>query len=168
MRSPHPSKGTASSWRDVWWRHFEWKGPYMGDIAQLPVAHAHTLSREPLRGHVTFGKFQWPWQLALLYYMLYYYYSKKKWRRFMWRHFRWHHFRSRWPLSSSSIYGFRLPLWYLQTLLTVKLQENHMVWKYNVGDQYNLSIFYCPIKRQTDKIQVIQLRIFLHYILYST
>ena len=69
---------------------------------------------------------------------------------------------------SSSIYGFRLPLWYLQTLLTVKLQENHMVWKYNVGDQYNLSIFYFPIKRQTDKIQVIQLIIFLHYILYST
>jgi hypothetical protein len=26
---------------DVWWRHFQWKGPTRADIAQLPVAHAH-------------------------------------------------------------------------------------------------------------------------------
>ena len=55
------------------------KRPTGADIAQLPVAHAHTLPREPLRGHVTFddvtsgshvGQAQW--------YILYYYYSKKK------------------------------------------------------------------------------------------
>jgi len=36
----------------VWWRHFRWKGPTRADIAQLPVAHACTLPRESLRGHV--------------------------------------------------------------------------------------------------------------------
>ena len=49
------------------------------DIAQLPVANARTLPKEPLRGHVTFGHVtsgshvghaQW--------YILHYYYSKKK------------------------------------------------------------------------------------------
>ena len=70
MRGPIFSKGIPFGWRDVWWRHFRWKGPNRADIAQLPVAMV----------------------LVLLYYILYYYSSKKK-ARSKWRHFRWCHFR---------------------------------------------------------------------------
>ena len=75
----HPSKGIPSVSRDVWWHHFRWKGPTRANIAQLPVAHACTLPRKPLRGDVTFddvtsgshvGHAQW--------YILYYYNSKEK------------------------------------------------------------------------------------------
>jgi hypothetical protein len=47
----HP-KGTSghvtSSFRgsptgDIWWRHFRWKDPNRANIAQLSVAHAHTI-----------------------------------------------------------------------------------------------------------------------------
>jgi hypothetical protein len=42
MRTTHPSKGTPSGSCEAWWRHFRWNGPTRADIAQLPVAHAHT------------------------------------------------------------------------------------------------------------------------------
>ena len=42
MRAPHPSEGTSKGSRDVWWRHFRWKGPTRANIAQLPVVHART------------------------------------------------------------------------------------------------------------------------------
>ena len=42
MRAPHPSEGTSKESRDVWWRHFRWRGPTRANIAQFTVAHAQT------------------------------------------------------------------------------------------------------------------------------
>ena len=42
MRTPHPTKGTPSWSRDVWWRHFRWKGTTGADNTNLPVAHERT------------------------------------------------------------------------------------------------------------------------------
>ena len=66
-------------WGDVWWRHFRWKGPTRVDIAQLPVAHAHTQGNP--KGITWLTSLPVAMLLVLLYYLyyiLYYYYSKKK------------------------------------------------------------------------------------------
>ena len=57
---------------DVWWRHFQWKGSSMADIAQLPVAHAHPSTPS---GSCDLRSFPVAMVSVLLYYILYYYYS---------------------------------------------------------------------------------------------
>ena len=58
IRAPHPREPPSES-RDLRsLRHFRSKDPTRADIAQLPVAHAHTLLRGPIRVHVTFGHFR--------------------------------------------------------------------------------------------------------------
>jgi len=56
------------------------KAPTRMDIAQLPVAHAHTSPKGIPSGSPDLRSHPVAMVLVLLYYILYYYYSKKKWK----------------------------------------------------------------------------------------
>jgi hypothetical protein len=50
----------------------------MANIAQISVAHAHTLPREPRRGHVTLDDVTSGSHVGYAQWYILYYYSKKK------------------------------------------------------------------------------------------
>jgi len=100
-----------------WWRHFRLKGPTRSDIAQLPVAHAHTQGKIP-SGSCDLRSLPVAMVFVQLYYILYFYYNSsikctgctcaehtsgsdqdlfqsRDWRHFRSRDFRGRHFRGR-------------------------------------------------------------------------